>query len=163
MMCCANRPVYTSVDESVYIYRANDDSVTSQYRDYHISVCAAVASDFELFLSERGITEEYSDLIAFQFGMGLYFITKQELTYNGTLKTVKALAGYGKNPLVRKMVKRLVCGRYIAQIEPKAWKVMIWGASLLCSLHAYVLLAIGIWALQKFGVDKKLEGLEYEG
>lgn len=162
MVCCTCRPVYASVDESVYIYRANDDSLTSRYRDYHISVCIAVASDFELFLSERGITEEYSDLIAFQFGMGLYFITKQELMYNGTLKTVKALSRYGKNPLVRKMVKRLVRGRYIDQIEPKAWKVMIWGVSLLCSLHAYVLLVLGVWALQKIKADERLVSLKYE-
>ena len=162
MVCCTCRPVYTSVDESVYIYRTNGDSLTSQYRDYHISVCIAVASDFELFLSERGITEEYSDLIAFQFGIGLYFITKQELMHNGTLKAVKALSKYGKDPLVRKMVKRLVRGRYIDQIKPKAWKVMIWGASLLCSLHAYVLLVLGVWALQKIKVDERLVSLKYE-
>ena len=162
MVCCACRPVYTSVDESVYIYRANDDSLTSRYRDYHISVCIAVASDFELLLSERGITEEYNDLIAFQLGMGLYFIIKQELMHNGTLKTVKALSKYGKDPLVRKMVKRLVRGRYIDEIEPKAWKVMIWGASLLCSLHAYVLLVLGVWALQKIKVDERLVSLKYE-
>ena len=162
MVCCTYRPIYTCVDESVYIYRVNDDSLTSRYRDYHISVCIAVASNFELLLSERGITEEYNDLIAFQLGMGLYFIIKQELMHNGTLKTVRALSKYGKDPLVRKMVKRLLRGRYIDQIEPKAWKVMIWGASLLCSLHAYVLLVLGVWALQKMKVDKRLVSLKYE-
>ena len=162
MMCCTYRPVYTSVDECVYIYRTNGDSVTSQYRDYHISVCIAVASDFELFLSERGITEPYNDLIAFQLGMGLYFITKQELMHNGTLKAAKALSRYAKNPLVRKMVKSLVRGRYIDQIEPGVWKVMIWGASLLCGLHAYFLLALGVWALQKMKAGERLVSLKYE-
>ena len=162
MMCCACRPVYTCVDESVYIYRANGDSLTSRYRNYHISVCIAVASDLELFLTERGITEEYNDLIAFQLGMGSYFIIKQELMHNGALKTVKALSKYGKDPLVRKMVKRLACGRYIDQIEPKTWKVMIWGASLLCGLHAYALLVLGVWALQRIKVDERLVSLKYE-
>lgn len=161
MMCCAYRPVYTSVDESVYVYRANSGSITSQYRDYHIAVCTAVASDFERFLSERGITEEYSDLIAFHLGLGLYFVPKQELMRAGIWKAGKALSGYAKNPLVRKMVKRLVCGMYIDQIKPKTWKAMIWGASLLCSLHAYVPLTLGVWALQKMKVDERLINAKY--
>lgn len=162
MTCCTYQPVYTSVDDSVYLYRANGDSLTSHYRDYHISVCTAVASDFELFLSERGITEEYNDLIAFHLGMGLYFITKQELAHKGILKAVKAISGYGKDPLVRKMVKRLVRGRYIDQIGPKTWKMMIWGASLLCGIHAYVPLVLGVWVLQKIKADKRFVSWKYE-
>ena len=72
------------------------------------------------------------------------------------LETVKALSRYGKHPLVREMAKALARGRYIDQIEGKAWKMMLWGASLLCSLHAYVLLALGIWVLQKVNADKRL-------
>ena len=162
MMCCTYQPVYASVDESVYLYRANSDSITSRYRDYHISVCIAVACDFEQFLHGRGITEEYDDLIAFQLGMGLYFIAKQELMHNGMSQTVRALSGFGKNPLVRKMVKRLVRGKYIGQIEPKIWRVMIWGVSLLCRLHAYVLLALGVWAMHKVKADEKFVSSKYE-
>ena len=162
MTCCIYQPVYASVDESVYLYRANDDSITSRYRDYHISVCTAVASDFEQFLSERCITEKYNDLIAFHLGLGLYFTAKQELMHNGILKTVKALSGYGKDPLVRKMTKRLVRGRYIDQIESKTWKVLIWGVSLLCDLHAYVLLVLGVWALQKVKADERFVRSKYE-
>ena len=153
MTCCTYKPVYAFVDESVYLYRTNSDSTTSRYRDNYMSVWAAVASDFEQFLSERNIADEYNDMIAFHLCVGLERLASWELKYKGMLKTVKALSRYGKDPLVRKMVKKLACGRYINQIEQKTWKVKIWGASLLCSLHAYVLLALGIRVLQKVSMD----------
>ena len=114
-----------------------------------------IASDFELFLSERGITDEYTDLIVFHLCFGLSYMATQELKYKGIPETVKALSRYGKNPLVRKTVKALVRGKYIDQIELKTWRLMIWGMSLLCCLHAYALLALGIWALHKMKADKK--------
>ena len=149
MACCTYKPVYAFVDESVYLYRNNSDSTTSRYRDNYTSVWTAVASDLELFLSERGIIEEYDDMVAFHLCVGLERLASWELRYKGMSETVKALSKYGKNPLVRKMVKKLVRGKYISQIEQKAWKMKIWGASLLCSIHAYVLLALGVWVLQK--------------
>lgn len=162
MICHTCHPVYAFVDESVYLYRNNGSSLSHQYWDNYMPVYTAVASDLERFLAERGMTEEYGDLIAFYLCLGLFFLAKQELAHKGMAETVKALSGYGKHPLVRKTVKALVRGKYIDQIESKVWKVMIWGASLLCSLHAYVLLAVGIWALQKLGVDKSLAGPRYE-
>ena len=156
MICCTYKPVYTFVDESVYLYRVNDDSITSRYQDdYYLSVYPAIASDFGLFLSERGITEEYNDLVVFHLFIGLFFLATQKLKHKGMSETVKALSNYGKNPLVRKAVTELVRGKYINQIEQKIWRAMIWGASLLCSLHAYVLLALGVWALQKVRADDK--------
>lgn len=162
MACCAYKPVYAFVDESVYLYRTNSNSITSSYQSNYISVWTAIASDFELFLSERGITEDYNDLIAFHLCFGLIFLAKQELMYKGLPETVKALSEYGKNPLVSQMVKALSRGRYINQIESKAWKTVIWGASQLCSLHAYRLLALGILILQKLKVDHKFIRSKYE-
>ena len=113
-------------------------------------------------MSERGITEEYHDLTAFHLCFGTFFLAKQELAYKGMSETVKALSNYGKDPLVRKRIKELVCGKYINQIEPKIWKVAIWGASLLCSLHAYALLALGMWILRKTKVDERFINSKYE-
>ena len=151
MTCCANKPVYAFVDESVYLYRSNGDSVTHRYWDNYISVYIAVASDFERLLSERGMTEEYSDLIAFHLCFGLFSVATQELQHKGLPETWKALSKYGREPLVHKMVKRLAGGRYIGQLDRKAWKVkaMIWGAATLCSVHAYAPLALGMWVLWK--------------
>ena len=160
--CCTSQPVYAFIDESVYLYRTNCDSVTASYQSNYISVWTAIASDFDSFLSARGITEEYNDIIAFHLCFGLFFLAKQELIYKGMSETVKALSKYGKNPLVRKMVKALARGRYVNQVESKAWKIMMWGASLLCSLHAYRILALGMWALQKLKVDSKFVKTKYE-
>lgn len=152
MVCYTYQPVYAFVDESVYLYRTNGDSTTSRYRDNYLSVWTAVASDLERFLSERNIIEEYNDMVAFHLCVGLERLASWELRYKGMAATVKALSRYGKDPLVRKMVKMMVRGRYINQIEQKAWKVKIWGASFLCFLHAYFLLALGIWVLQKMNM-----------
>lgn len=162
MICCTYQPVFAFVDESVYLYRINGDSVSSRYQDNYISVHIAVASDFEQFLSERGIVEEYHDLTAFHLCFGLFFLAKQELMHKGMSATVKALSHYGRDPLVRKTVKELVRGRYINQVESNIWKAAIWGASLLCSLHAYVLLALGTWILRKVKVDERLISSKYE-
>lgn len=161
MICCACKPVYAFVDESVYLYRINDDSITHHYWDNYVSEWPAILSDFKLSITERGITEEYTDLIAFHVCVGLLFLVKQDLIYKKRMpETVKALSRYGKNPLVHKMIKELIRGRYIDQIEGKVWKVMIWGASLLCGLHAYVLLALGIWVLEKAKGDEKFISLK---
>lgn len=150
MICCTYKPIYAFVDESVYLYRINGDSITHQYRDNYISEWIAILSDFEVFLSGRGITEEYTDLIAFHVCVAPLFLVTQNLMHKKRMsETVKTLSRYGKNPLVHKMTKELFRGRYIGQIEGKVWKLLIWGASLLCSLHAYFLLALGIWAMQK--------------
>lgn len=162
MMCCTHKPVYVFVDESVYLYRTNGDSITSRYHDNYISVWTAVASDFELFLSERGNAEEYNDMIAFHLCFGMFFLAQQELMRKGMPETVKALSNYGKNPLVRKMVRELARGRYIDQIGLKAWKLMIWGASLLCRLHAYFLLTLGIWVLKKIKMEERFVSSKYE-
>ena len=158
MACCACRPRYAFIDESVYLRRSNGDSLSHRYWNDYASAYAAVASDFEGFLSERGMAEEYGDLIAYYLCFGLFLLAKQELAYKGMAKTVRALSAYGKHPLVRKTARELARGRYIGRIEQKVWRIMIWGASLLCSLHAYFLLAAGIWALQKIGADKRLTG-----
>ena len=158
MTCCTCHPLYTFLDESVYLRRSNGDSLSHQYWDNYVSVYTSIASDFEQFLSERGVTEEYSDLIAYFLCFGLFLLTKHELMHKGMAKTVQALSSYGKHPLVRKTSKALARGKYLAQIERKTWKLLLWGASLLCSLHAYVLLAAGIWTLRKIGADKRLAG-----
>ena len=160
-MCCTYKPVYAFIDDSVYLYRTNGGSITSEYHDNYISVWNAIASDYELFLAERGFTEEYYDLIAFHLCFGLFFLAKQELTYKGMPQTVKALSMYGKYPLVREMAKKLTRGRYIDQIGAKSWKLMIRIATLLCSLHAYAMLAMGIWILQKIKADERFINSKY--
>ena len=162
MACHTCHPLYTFTEESIYLRRSNGDSLSHQYWDNYGALYTAVASDFERFLSERGMTEEYSDLLAFYLCMGLFFLTKQELAHKGMAKAVKALSSYGKHPLVRKASKELARGKYLAQIKQKTWKLLLWGASLLCSLHAYVPLAAGIWTLRKLGADKRLAGRQYE-
>ena len=162
MACCTYRPIYAFLDESVYLYRTNLDSVTASYQSNYISVWTAIASDFASFLSARGRAEAYEDLIAFHLCFGLFFLAKQELMHKGMSETVKALSKYGKDPLVRRMAKALTRGRYVSRIRPKKWKVMIWGASLLCSLRAYRLLALGMWTLQKLKVDDRFVKTKYE-
>lgn len=160
MICCACQAVYAFVDESVYLYRVNPDSISHRYLDYLTQI--PIAYDFESFLSEHGITEEYGDLIAFFHCFNLFLLAKQEILHKGISEAVKTLSIYGKDPLVHKMLKRLACGRYIDQIEGKSWKLMIWTASLLGSFHAYALLVLGTWMLMKTKADERLISSKYE-
>lgn len=158
MMCCACKPVYAFVDESVYLYRDNSDSLMYRYWDDFIPVWTAAAYDLEHFLSGRGVMEEYGDLVAFHICLGLVFLSDQELGYKGLRHTVGSLSAYGRDPLVRRRAGELARGRHIDRIEPRIWKAMVWGASLLCSLRANVLLALGMWVLKKIQLGERFLG-----
>lgn len=150
MLCCACRPVCAFVDGSVYLYRVNADSISSRYQDdYYLSSWIAMTYDFLRFLSALGLQEADNDLAACHLCIGSAFLASDGVTHIGIPATVKALSEYGKDPLVRKAVRQAACGKHIDQIMPAAWKAVIWGTALLCSLHAYALLASGVWAARK--------------
>lgn len=163
MLCYACRPAYAFVDESVYLHRAdNSGSLSHRYWEDYIPAYMAAVSGFRRFLSERGIADGYDDLIDFYLCFGLFLLAKQELTHRGIPEAVKALSSYGRNPLVCEMAGDLARGRHISRIESKAWRVMLWGAALLCRLHAYGLLALGIWVMLKTEADKRVASAVYE-
>lgn len=163
--CCACEPVYGFIDKSVYLYRNNEASVTSRYKENFIPVWTSIAQDFEKFLKERHIRRPYGDLIAFHLFFGSFFLVKQELMHekSGIYHSVEKLRIYGENPLVRKAMAGLARGRWIDRIDSISWKVVIRLAALVFYLHGYWLFAAAIAFLRRCGVDRRITNARYRG
>lgn len=164
MRCCACEPVYSFVEESVILYRINNDSVTFQYKEKLLENWMKLGDEFEQFLQERKIKKDYHDLTAFHVFYGTFSLVMQEIGPGGRGK--KAAAGqlriYGKNTLVRQMIHAFLRGRYLNKIEPLGWKAAIWCACVLFNLHAYYLFALVIQLLCNAGVYGKIVTSRYQ-
>lgn len=164
MTCCAYEPVYAFISESTYLYRVNEESVTFKYKSNFMPVWISIAEDFETFLKERGITRDYYDLMYLHIFFGSFFLAKQELQFKdkGITAAAKALKEYGSNPFVKKSFKALAKGACLKQIEPLSWKVVIRLASIVFSLHGYYIMALGMAALRKMEIDRKITDTRYQ-
>lgn len=164
MACCAYQPVYAFIDESVYRYRVNEESVTFRYKENLVEVWVAIASDFYRFLKARGIRNRYGDLMAFHIFFGSFFLVKQELEFkeHGACQAVRMLKRYGSIPFVRKAMTALAEGRYIDKIESFSWKMVIRMASIAFSLHLYWPFVWGIALLRRLRVDRRITESRYK-
>ncbi len=161
--CYACEPVYAFVNESVYRYRVNSQSVTYKYKGNFMPVWISIALDFEKFLKEKKIENTYEDLLAYHIFFGSFFLAKQELAQEkGFLRARRQLKVYGKHPFVRKAMKELAKGKYCKDLPGFAWKLMVRGASVLFALRGYFLFTLGIALLRKMEVDTKITKSRYK-
>ena len=164
MACCACHPVYAFIDESVYLYRVNEESVTFRYKENFMPVWVSIATDFHGFLKKRGIANQYGDLMAFHIFFGSFFLVKQELQHkkHGILSSVRMLKKYGKYPFVKKAMSALAKGRYTKKITPLSWKIVIRTTAIFFTLHLYFPLACGIALLRKLQIDERITKARYK-
>lgn len=163
MACLAYQPVYAFIDESVYLYRVNEESVTFRYKENLMPVWVSIATDFRAFLKERGIKNTFGDTMAFHIFFGSFFLVKQELQFkrHGIWESVGVLKKYRKYPFVRKAMTALAKGKYLGQIDALSWKLVIRMASVLFVLHLYLPFAAGIALLRKLQIDEKITRARY--
>jgi len=156
-------PKYAFIDDSVYLYRVNESSVTFKYKENYIPVWTSIASDFSGFLKERGIKKKIGDLPAFHIYFGSFFLAKQELQAGkGLLKTAAKIKEYAQIPYVRKSMKSIIAKDYTKGIGAGSWRWMIWASTLLFDLHLYLLFTVGIALLRKMSVDEKITRRRYK-
>lgn len=157
MLCYACHPVYAFVDDSVYLYRLNESSVTFRYKENMMPVWISIARDFQDELDRRGIQEDYHDLTDFHIFFGSFFLVKQELQAGkGIFRAASIMKQYGRDPFVKMAMKDLAKGKYQGNISSLPWRIMIRFASMLFAVHGYLLYALGIALLRGFGVDGKI-------
>lgn len=164
MACCAYNPVYAFIEESVYLYRVNEDSVSFRYKENFIPVWVSIASDFHKFLKRRNLNDNYGDLTAFHIFFGSFFLVKQELQFkkHGILESVEMLKQYGNIPFVRWKMKELARGNYVSAIKVRSWKIVIQVSSILFVMRCYWIFACGIAFLRKLEIDKKITEARYK-
>lgn len=155
MHCYVYHPRYTFIEDSIYLYRVNEESVTFRYKENLMSVWIAIASDFKEFQQCRDIDGDYGDWTDLHLFFGSFFLVKQELQFkkHGIRESVRALKKYGSEPLVSDAMADLARGRYIKEISVFSWRVMIRMAALIFHIRAYYLFVVGIAFLRKLKVD----------
>ncbi|MBO4291443.1 MAG: nucleotidyltransferase family protein [Lachnospiraceae bacterium] len=157
MLCYAYHPKYAFVDDSVYLYRVNEESVTFRYKKNLMPVWIAIAEEFHEDLKKRGMPDHYSDLTAFHIFFGSFFIVKQELQAGkGIFRAASEIRKYGKNAFVRKAMSELAKGRYVEDISNRTWEIAIQLAAILFRIHGYFLFTIGIAMLRGLNIDGKI-------
>lgn len=161
MECCAYAPVYAFLDESVCLYRINEQSVTFRYKKDMIPVWIAIAENFNRFCSMEGIAQDYGDLSAFHIFFGSFYLLKQELGKNGLRKAVRQLHVYAQNPFVQTCMRQLAAGRYVQEIHTWSWKFVIRCAAILFCMHGYLPYTLGTACLLRLHVDAWITRLRY--
>lgn len=154
MLCYAYGPKYAFVDDSVYVYRLNEESVSFRYKENLIPVWISIATDFHEILKERGREDTCGDITAFHFFFGSFFIVKQELAIGkGLREAAKVIRKYGENTAVAEAMGKLARGEYVREISSVSWKIVIRLASLLFYLRGYFLFTLGISMLRGLRID----------
>lgn len=156
--CYIKNAKYAFVEENVYIYRRNPESVSNQYRGNSPAIWMAVAKRVEDVLKSKGLEEEYGDLRAHTIFFAAFFDAKQEYEHDGgrisSLRYI--LKKYARYPMARESFWRMAGRKYVTGVKSFFWRTMLWGFSLGMSLHFYTLLSFGIKILIGCKVDQRL-------
>lgn len=158
MDCYVYQPKYVFIEDSIYLYRVNEESVTFRYKENLMPVWISIAADFNEFLKQRGIQEDYGDWTSLHLFFGSFFMVKQELQFkkHGIREGIRVMKKYGEEPLVKEAMGALAKGKYLKEISVFSWRFMIRAASVIFSLRAYWLFAAGIALLRKLRVDGRI-------
>lgn len=136
MACYACKPVYAFVEDSVYRYRINENSITFKYKENYLQVWISIASEFEEFVKERHIEEDLLDFSAIHILWGSFFLAKQELQYRKEKRikyTAEKLKEYAANSFAADRMKMIAKGKYLDGVDDKKLKfVMKMAAKLFC-------------------------------
>ncbi|MFQ8601380.1 MAG: hypothetical protein ACLSAP_12870 [Oscillospiraceae bacterium] len=160
--CWLNRPVYGFVDESVYLYRCNEASVSHTYKENFAEIWMGVADTFYKSAKRYGRQDDCFDVVAFTLFFSVFFSSKQEyVCRGGKLKLIREeLRRYTESPHAKPAFHALARGRYLRDIHSSLWKLMIRCFSVAYDLRWYGPLALGISLLIRLNIDKRLSSTE---
>ena len=153
--CCACEPKYAFVPQSIVLYRENLQSLTFRPKKRLMKNWIQIAADFETFLKEHRIAEDYGDIMLFHLVIGAMYLAKEEMTYRGKkIRVVKSfLKRYGEDPFVRKTLTFGNCLRYATKIKSVFWKLLTFTLVLFFRLHAYYFLSAILVLMSRLGID----------
>lgn len=149
---------YAFVQEYIYAYRLNEQSVSLKFREDSCENWMAIAENLHTEMEGRGTEHTYLDICAFTIVYACFFDAKMVYIQNQrSLSAVgRLLKQYASYPLARRCFQKLARFQYLGNIPSVMWKVMLWGFSFLMQLHAYFLLEFGIKLLVDLKIDERL-------
>lgn len=159
--CYIHGPKYGFVQDSVYVYRCNESSISHQYKKDFTKNWLDISEEMYQDIQRINNGKKFLNLVAFNLFFATFFSSKQEYIASGyNRNAIKIeLKKYQANDLAKRFMKDMSKGKYILSISSFMWKIMIWSFCLGFSLRLYSLLSLGIQFLIKRNIDGKLSSI----
>ena len=175
IQCYLCNPKYAFIQETGYIYRKNDDSISFTYRPNSLECWMAIAYRLQKLLTEKEeikqircrkdenaeiecLEKKYWGFIYYLIFFAIFFDAKMEyVEHNHSILAVKKLIKmYQTDDLVKETFVQIKRKTYTEKLSQKLWKIMIRGFSIAMWVHLYWTLAFGIKLLIDLRIDEKL-------
>lgn len=158
LCCCACGARYAFTGESVYLYRRNRGSITSNYLPDMGKTWAGVGRALAKFLNERKLGERYRDLAVFHWLMGFLTVTGHMREFGKSAATcAKALREYAEEEGVRQGVREIYRGKHVGEIRSWGWRMAVWGVAALARWGWWLVLAAGVIFLNRPALTGRLQ------
>lgn len=159
MECYICDAKYVFLEDTGYIYRKNDTSVSWQYRPDSTQNWFKLANELKGWIEKKNKDpNKYASLTRYLIFFAVFFDAKMEyMQHKKSIWAIrKVLKKYGTNPLGKKVFSELSDRKRKLQLDERMWKIMIRTFSWGMELQWYVLLAAGIKILVAQRVDERL-------
>lgn len=159
MECYICDAKYVFLEDTGYIYRKNDTSVSWQYRPDSTQNWFKLANELKGWIEKKNKdSNKYASLTRYLIFFAVFFDAKMEyMQHKKSMWAIrKVLKKYGTNPLGKKVFSELSDRKRKLQLDERMWKIMIRTFSWGMELQWYVLLAAGIKILVAQRVDERL-------
>lgn len=159
MQCYLSGAAYVFLDETGYVYRKNDDSISWNRSADASGAWFAIGEAVEAWGEAQTLPEEeYRGLIRYTLFFAAFFDAKAVyMQPKGSLRAVrKLLKGYGEHPLGKACFQELSRGAGFEGLKSPFWKIMLRGFSTGMRHRWYLGLSVGIKLLIDLRVDERL-------
>lgn len=155
--CYLKRPKYSFVQDSVYVYRFNDSSVSHRYKEHFADIWLAITGEINNGIMRSG-RDTCFDFVAFNLLFAVFFSCKQEYQHCGRKMGAvnKELKKYMSNYMVNKAVKEVFLGKHLNFKGLYMWKIFLWGLAAGLYLRCHIFISLGIKLLVEFDIDGRL-------
>lgn len=152
---------YGFVDENVYVYRKNTESVSWKYEENRCNDWINIIKDLDTKLQNNSLQNQYKDLEAYTLFFAMFFDAKMRYEYEGKkLSSVKyTLKQYMLYKEAQSLVRQMAKGSYLRGIKSAFWKIMLWGFCAAVNFHLYYLISVGIKLLIDLKIDARLSSV----
>lgn len=158
ILCYAAGARYSFLEDVIYIYRKNSESISQRYRSDSVGNWLQIAGDMHRHLESGGMLPGCADLVALTIAFAAFFDGKmQYCKYDRRVAPVTGLLrSYAADEAARMYMTRLSRGEYMAGVWPWPWRVLLRGFAAGMHVDAYGLLALGIKLLVDLRIDERL-------
>lgn len=158
MECYVWQPKYAYVEEDVYCYRYNENSISHEYKADFFETWMSLGNTFDEYIRKHHKEALGDDMVAFCLFFAVFFQAKQEYEHSGKKVSVvkQTIRRYATQPLAAACFSKLARGRYVRETGSISWRIMIQGFCAALKLRLYGLLALGIKILIDGKVDQRL-------